>query len=323
MPPELDLHLLRSFVVVAEELHFTRAAGRLHVAQQVLSRDIRRLEAQLGVALFARDTRHVTITAHGERLLEHARALLALNDAALNDLGGVSRPLVVDVIGEALTAQRIVDAARQSTPAFEFTVRFGGGMGAAIPRLLAGRLDVAFGRVEGIGRPFPAELSHQIVRHEPLALLIPDGHPLAERADVPCDLLRGLEVDASVGNDDAPEWVDLAVSLLEAFGGRPSPSHPHVVGTGETARHLQVHGIPILTLSERPAVPGAVLRPLVEPVPTYPWAMVYRRDARHPALAALRSAAAELAVREGWDTTTVTGRPPNTRRDATVLLRRQ
>ncbi|HEY6745432.1 MAG TPA: LysR family transcriptional regulator [Mycobacteriales bacterium] len=303
MPTELDLRLLRSFVAVAEELHFTRAANRLYVAQQALSRDIRRLESQLGTPLFVRSTRRVTLTAEGERLLAHARSLLALNDAAFLELRGAARPLLVDVIGEALTPARIVDAARRAAPQFEFTMRYGGGLGAALPKVLAGRLDVAFGRTEGLGRPFPAELTRRLIRYEPLALLIPDGHPLASLPEVPCDRLRGLEIDASVGNEDAPEWTDLAVSLVEAFGGRPSAAHPHVVGTSETARHLRSHGLPILAMGEGPAVPGAVVSPLVEPVPLYAWAMVSRGDATHPALPALRAAATELAAEEGWKKT--------------------
>ena len=300
MESELDLRLLRAFVAVAEELHFTRAANRLFVAQQALSRDIRRLESQVGARLFARSTRHVTLTADGERLLVHARTLLALNDAALVDLAGATRPLLVDVIGEGLTAARIVDAARLAAPQLEFTLRYGGGMGVALRQLLSGRLDVAFGRTEGLGLPFPSELTRRLVRYEPLALLIPAGHSLAALVDVPLERLRGMEIDASAGNDDAPEWVDLAVSLLEEFGARPSPPHAHVVGANETARHLQSHGLPILTMSECPAVHGAVIRPLVEPVPLYPWAFVHRGDANHPGLAALRSVIRQLAEQEGW-----------------------
>jgi DNA-binding transcriptional LysR family regulator len=297
----LDLRLLRAFVAVAEELHFTRAANRLYVAQQALSRDIRKLESQLGVRLFDRSTRRVALTADGERLLVHARSLLALNDAALKELRGTTRPLVVDVIGDGLTASRIVSAARLAAPDLEFTMRFGGGMGAALPRLLAGRLDVAFGRTEGLGQSFPAELTRRLVRYEPLALLIPDAHPLAALAEVPLERLRGTEIDASVGNDDAPEWVELAVSLLEAFGAHPSPAHLHVIGTSETARHLAQHGLPILTMSECPAVPGGVIRPLVEPVPVYPWAIVHRREAMSPELATLDSVVTELAGTEGWE----------------------
>jgi DNA-binding transcriptional LysR family regulator len=298
--PELDLRLLRAFVTVAEELHFTRAAQRMFVAQQALSRDIRKLESQLGVRLFVRSTRSVTLTTDGERLLVHARGLLALNDAALRDLGGANRPLLVDVIGEGLTAARIVDAARLVAPQYEFTVRYGGGLGAALPQLLAGRLDVAFGRTEGLPLPFPSELTRRLVRYEPLALLLLAEDPLAALEEIPTARLRGLEIDASNGNEDAPEWVDLAVSLCEEYGARASPPHPHVIGPNETARHLQSHGLPILTMSECPPVPGAVVRPLVDPVPLYPWAMVHRADAKHPALATLASVVAELAGEEDW-----------------------
>ena len=301
MRSELDLRLLRVFVTVAEELHFTRAANRLYVAQQALSRDIRRLESQVGSRLFERSTRRVILTAEGERLLVHARTLLALNDAALRELGGATGPLLVDVIGEGLTAARIVDAARRAEPQFEYTVRYGGGMGAALPRLLAGRLDAAFGRTEGLGVPFPAELTRRLVRYEPLALLLLPDHPLAALDSVPLARLRGLEIDTSAGNDDAPEWVNLGDSLLEAFGARPLAPHPHVIGPNETARHLRAHGLPILTMSECPNVPGAVIRPLVEPVPVYPWGIVHRRDAKHPGLATLRATATELAGKEGWE----------------------
>lgn len=302
MRRELDLRLVRAFVAVAEELHFTRAASRLYVAQQALSRDIGRLESQVGARLFNRSTRRVTLTPEGERFLVHARSLLAINDAALDEVGGATRPLLVDVIGEALTAARVVDGAREAAPQYEFTVRYGGGMGAALPPLLAGQLDVAFGRTEGLGTPFPSGLTRRLVRYEPLALLIADDHPLATLEEVPLARLHGMELDASSGNEDAPEWVDLATSLLEAFGARPSAPHPHVVGTNETARHLRSHGLPILTMSERPPVPGAVVRPLVAPVPLYPWAIVHRVDATHPALATLGAVVTELAAKEGWGT---------------------
>jgi DNA-binding transcriptional LysR family regulator len=300
MRSELDLRLLRAFVAVAEELHFTRAASRLFVAQQALSRDIQRLESQLGVRLFVRSTRSVTLTPDGERLLVHARGLLALNDAALRDLGGANRPLLVDVIGEGLTAARIVDAARRAAPQHDFTVRYGGGRGAALPQLLAGRLDVAFGRAAGLPLSFPAELSRRLVRYEPLGLLLLADHPLAALEEIPMDRLRGLEIDASNGNQDAPEWVDLAISLCDAVGARPSPPHPHVIGPNETARHLRSHGLPILTMTECQEVTGAVVRPLVDPIPLYPWAIVHPADAKHAGLATLVSVIEELSAKEGW-----------------------
>ncbi len=74
---------MRYFIAVAEELNFTRAAARLHMAQQPLSAAIRRLETELGVDLFHRTTRRVELTDAGEALLEPARAALQAADDAL------------------------------------------------------------------------------------------------------------------------------------------------------------------------------------------------------------------------------------------------
>jgi DNA-binding transcriptional LysR family regulator len=303
VPDELDLRLLRHFVAVAEELHFTRAAARLYVAQQALSRDVRRLERQLGVPLFTRTTRRVALTPDGERLLVRARELLALHDQTLQELHGADRrrPLLVDLLAEGHTPTRVLRAARERAPRAELVARFHGGFAAALEALLAGRLDVAFGRSEGLGRPFPAErLSRRLVRLEPLALLLPEEHPLAALDAVPMAALRGTRVDASVGNERAAEWVDLGTRLLAAFGAEPSPPHAHAEGLEETVRHLRAEGLPILTLAERPLAPGVVVRPLTEPVALYPWTMVHRRELRHPAMAALHAGVDELAQRERW-----------------------
>jgi DNA-binding transcriptional LysR family regulator len=301
MAGELDLRLLRHFVAVAEELHFTRAAARLYLAQQALSRDIARLERQLGVRLFARTTRRVTLTAEGERLLVRARELLTLHDQTLRELDDHDRPLLVDVLAEGHTPARVLGVARQRVPHTELVARFHGGFGAAIQLLLAGGLDVAFGRSEGLGPPRPTQrLARRLVRLEPLALLLPQEHSLAAMDAVPLAALCGTRVDISAGNEHAPEWVDLGMRLLATFGGRPSPPHPHAEGLEETVRHLRAEGLPILTLLERPVAPGVVVRPLTEPVPLYPWTMVFRRDVRHPGLDALQASADELARREHW-----------------------
>jgi DNA-binding transcriptional LysR family regulator len=302
MTSDLDLRLLRHFVAVAEELHFTRAAARLYLAQQALSRDIARLERQVGVRLFTRTTRRVALTPDGQRLLVRARELLALHDQTLQELHGpdLDRPLLVDLLAEGHTPTRVLEAARRHAPRAELVARFHGGFGAALEPLLAGRLDVAFGRSEGLGRPLPGRLALRLIRLEPLALLLPDEHPLAALDAVPMEALRGTRVDASVGNEHAPEWVDLGTRLLAAFGAEPSPAHLHAEGLEETVRHLRAEGVPILTLLERSLAPGVLVRPLTKPVPLYPWTMVHGRDLRHPGLDALHAGVDELARQERW-----------------------
>jgi DNA-binding transcriptional LysR family regulator len=302
MTDELDLRLLRHFVAVAEELHFTRAAARLYVAQQALSRDIARLERQLGVRLFARTTRRVALTPDGERLLVRARELLALHDQTLQELHDPDdhRSLLVDLLAEGHTPARVLDAARQHAPHAELVARFHGGFGAALELLLAGQLDVAFGRSEGLGQRFPGQLARRLVRLEPLALLLPQEHPLASKDAVPLAAVAGTQIDVSAGNEHAPEWVDLGLRLLAAFGVEPSPAHLHAEGLEETVRHLRAEGLPILTLSERPLATGVVVRPLTQPVALYPWTMVHHRDLRHPGLDALHASIDELARDEHW-----------------------
>ncbi|MEQ4537671.1 MAG: LysR family transcriptional regulator [Billgrantia sp.] len=82
----LDLLLLRSFVSVVEERSFTAAANRLHLTQPAISGHLRRLESQLGKALLERTTRSVQLTPDGERLLGYARAILALNRDAMEEI---------------------------------------------------------------------------------------------------------------------------------------------------------------------------------------------------------------------------------------------
>lgn len=92
---DLDLRKLRYFIAVAEELNFGRAATRLHIAQPVLSRQIRALEAELGVTLLNRDSRGATLTPAGSRLLDGARFLLAEAQALRQLLTQTDIPAVV------------------------------------------------------------------------------------------------------------------------------------------------------------------------------------------------------------------------------------
>ncbi|WP_149181759.1 LysR family transcriptional regulator [Streptomyces sp. TRM49041] len=301
MAPDIEPRLLRAFTAVADELHFTRAAARLYVAQQALSRDIRRLERDLGTELFVRTTRQVTLTADGERLLPYAQAVLTAHDDLTAAFAGTGpRPLLVDLNSPGMSNARVLDLARELAPDCELMARFESGLTGAAAEILAGRLDVSFGRVAGLDAAVRARLDWQPVRYEPMAVILPNDHPLAERAEVELSALAGEALYAGAGNPRTLEWTDLAARLFAEHGVRVAPPAPLAVGVEEFRRVMAKSRTPVLVVVDFQAMPDTVLRPLVAPVPLAPVALVWRKGLRHPGLDALRTAAAELAADENW-----------------------
>jgi DNA-binding transcriptional LysR family regulator len=147
----MELRHLRSFVAVAEELHFGRAAERLHIAQSPLSQQIQRLERQVGAMLFERNRRKVELTDAGNAMLTHAREALAQADlaetAARAAAAGRAGTLRIGFLGSAALAilPRIVPPWRASAP--DATLELvEGSSGEHIRALHDQRLDVAFVR---------------------------------------------------------------------------------------------------------------------------------------------------------------------------------
>ncbi|MEU6882619.1 LysR family transcriptional regulator [Streptomyces sp. NPDC046712] len=297
---DIDPRLLRAFAAVADELHFTRAAARLYVAQQALSRDIRRLERELGTELFVRTTRQVSLTADGERLLPYARRVLAACDELADAFRAATRPLLVDLNGVGFAHGRVLERARELAPEQELMARYESGLTGAAAQILAGRLDVSFGRYGGLEPATRARLASQFVRYEPMAVLLPEDHPLADRDTVPLTALAGESVYAGAGNDRTLEWTDLAARLFAGRGIAVAPPAPMVVGKEEFRRIMAKLRTPALAVVDFPSIPGSVLRPLVDPVPISPVSLVWRKGLRHPGLDALRAAATEIGGREGW-----------------------
>ncbi|RKN07807.1 LysR family transcriptional regulator [Streptomyces radicis] len=301
MPHDTDPRLLRAFVAVAEELHFTRAAARLIVAQQALSRDIRRLEREWGAALFVRDTRHVALTPEAERLLPAVRGLLAAYDQLAGAVAASGdRPLVVDASAPVSTGHRVLAAAREAEPGLEFVARFHSGLARGAAEVAGGRLDVSFGRVAGLPHAVRGGLEHGLVRYERAAVLLPEEHPLAARAEVELAALEGEAVYAAAGNDETAEWTDYARALFAGRGIELAAPFPKIEGEAEFERVVRKRGWSVLASEEFTEVRGMVLRPLTGPVPLIPVSMVWRRGLRHPGLAALTAAARGLAAAEGW-----------------------
>ncbi|WP_283135969.1 LysR substrate-binding domain-containing protein [Rhizohabitans arisaemae] len=177
----MDVGQLRSFLAVAEELHFGRAAERLHIAQPPLSRTIKQLERELGTRLFDRNTRSVRLTSSGQALLGPAReAVEALRRAetavrsADRGVVGLVRIAFAGVSTHRLVA-RLARAVRSRHPGVELELSSQNFAQPAMKRLAQGSTDLALGRWDVI----PVEVSAQVVMADSLVVALPDTHPLA------------------------------------------------------------------------------------------------------------------------------------------------
>jgi DNA-binding transcriptional LysR family regulator len=178
---DLEVRQLRYFVAVAEELHFGRAAERLGMAQPPLSRAIREVERQLGVRLFERTTRAVSLTPAGEVLLRDARRALDAVSAASRRASNAGRPsptlrLALKADFDAGLLPHIIAAYREAPASLPVEVLLGG-RGEQVPALHDGRADVAL-----LPTPFDDRgLDHELLITEPNLVALAVTDPLAAR----------------------------------------------------------------------------------------------------------------------------------------------
>ena len=195
----------------------------------------------------------------------------------------------------------VLQAARDAAPDVDFRGLYSGGMAKTLSHLLAGEIDVGFGRADWTGRRESAALEAEIIRFEPLAVLLPDDHALAGLDVVPLAALEGLEIDVNIDDPASPEWTDLSLQLLALAKARPVAAHPTAIGVAEASHHLRRQGLPILTGLDMADVPGGVVRAIVDPTMLFPWSIVYRRGSEvEPGVAALIEAARSTSQAEGW-----------------------
>ena len=178
----MDVGQLRSFLAVAEELHFGRAAERRHNAQPPLSRTIKQLERELRTSLFDRNTRTVRLTASGQALVGPARevidalrrAELAVRSADEGEVGLV-RIAFAGVSTYRLVA-RLARAVRSRRPGIELELSSQNFAQPVMKKVIQGETDLALGRWDVV----PADVSSEVVMPDSLVLALPDTHPLAE-----------------------------------------------------------------------------------------------------------------------------------------------
>lgn len=172
---------MQYFVAVAEELHFGRAAERLHIAQPSLSHQVRRLEQQLGVSLLERTSRRVELTDAGRKLLTEGRRLLAHSERVTRMVRAASAErLTVGFYGSAASEllPELLRSFGEEHPNVEVSVREL--MLDRIDELLAGGVDVAFTRL----LPGQADLEVEVIASEPRLVALPRGHALAGRSEL-------------------------------------------------------------------------------------------------------------------------------------------
>lgn len=281
----MDFKLLKTFLAVAQHLHYGQAAAELRIAQPHVSRRIKQLEEELGVVLFLRDRRNVRLTQAGEVLRAEARTLLAdadlIRTRTRESADGRRGHLTVSTIGVAMLGAlpAILSDFREHYPQVQLTFREDGSV-VQEEALAQGASDVAF------LHPVPRTdrlFSHLIIEQAELIAAVPAGHRLAgaERIE-----LRELSGDPWVMNpraESAPIY-DRVISACQRAGFSPAvvqEAGPVQVRLGLVAAGFGVHLLPSVWGSLR--YPGVAFVPTAPSI-TFPIACYWRADDPNPLL---------------------------------------
>jgi DNA-binding transcriptional LysR family regulator len=259
----MELRQLRYFLIVADELHFGRAAERLHLTQPPLTVAIRRLESELGVQLFDRTTRRVALTPAGEAFRGRIQAAVTELDDAAGDVAsvaaGLSGRIRVGFVSSAsyTTIPEAIRIFRERRPRVELVLS-PLTSGEQIEQLLDGELDLGLVRDPG---EVPG-LSLELVSTEDLVAVLPEAHQLTMRNEVGPEDLEG-EPMILFPYRLMPGFV---ARVLRLFDGLPtSPVVAQQAIHQETVLGLVAAGLGLSILPEsvqRFQMPGVVTRPI-------------------------------------------------------------
>jgi DNA-binding transcriptional LysR family regulator len=293
----MELRHLRYFQAVAEEQHLGRAAQRLHVSASPLSRQVRELESELGVALFERVGRGLRLTSAGALFLRKARALLAELERAVASVrgaaSGASTRLAMAVDETRTYAELLPDVIgglRAQDPALELDLAVMSSRDQ-LRALEAGHLDAGFGHL----RPRSAALASERLFTERVVLAVPRAHPLARRqAITPAQLVQVPFVASPRAPADEEDGSPLRV--LQEHGIRLDVVLE--AASAATRLSLVAAGVGLCFALESASTPRqVVLRPLSR-VPLLTEAhLVWRKDGATGAVRALRELARAARAR--------------------------
>jgi len=259
----MDLKLLRSFLVLAEELHFGRAATRLHLTQPPLSKQIVQLEDTLGVRLFERNRRGVRRTAAGDALVIEARRLIAQAEQAASVVRQVARGefarvrIAFNASVLFMDVEHLVRVLRTRMPSLDCTWEE---MGSAeqFEALRQDRIDVGFAQppqsLQGLSTFAFARI--------PMVVALPADHRLASRRAVPLRLLEDEDF-VLAPREVGPGFFDLVIGACVSAGFSPRIRHHarHLLTTLSLVATSGAVSLVPRTLA-RASLPGVALRPI-------------------------------------------------------------
>ncbi|MBF2026877.1 MAG: LysR family transcriptional regulator [Oscillatoriales cyanobacterium C42_A2020_001] len=274
----MELRHLHYFIAVAEELNFSRAAERLHMAQPPLSQQIRQLETELGFQLFHRTKRQVQLTEAGQTFLVEVQQVLQQLDHAVHvgrqaSRGEVGQLAIGFVSSTAYNVlPPILQAFRRQVPNVtlelqELTTR------EQLQALVEGKLDVGFARPP-VEQP---ELATATIFREPLMVALPDSHPLQKRDQVS---VRSLANEPFIlfPRVVAPGLYDPIISLCLQVGFSPQVVQEAIQMQTIVSLVAAEMGVAIVPLSlQNLQRQGVIYKPLQDSTPMVEVLMIWRK----------------------------------------------
>lgn len=287
---------MRCFVAVAEELHFGRAANRMHMTQPPLSRQVQLLERGLGIQLLERSNRSVKLTAAGQGFLRDARHILAFSDQAADGARRLARgeagnlTLGFTAVSAYQMIPRLLAKAAEELPGLQFTLKEMVSS-AQLEALASHRVDVGFVRQVSDGDALDA----QLISREPLIVALPESHPLAQQ---PAIAVHDLDQQPFVmyAADEGRYFYDCIAGLFAMTGVTPR----YVYHLGQTHSVVSMVkaglGVAIVPASAMQLhSENLAFRPLRDAELHAELYMVSRMDNDNPALPAFRRLVMPLA----------------------------
>ncbi|HMO47600.1 MAG TPA: LysR family transcriptional regulator [Rubrivivax sp.] len=290
----MEFRHLRYFLVLADELHFGRAAQRLSITQPPLSLNIQQLEASVGARLFDRDSKGVRLTAAGVAFREAARALLARADEArllAHEIGaGLVGRLRVGFVGSVLFRGLPQGLARfqAEQPRIEVALVEMNSQ-EQLDALMRDEIDLGFVHTPQV----PAAVHTELLHEDQFLCCLPATHPLAQRRKVPLLALRD-EPFVLFSRRASPDYHARIVAMCADFGFQPLLRHEVRHWLSVVSLVAQGLGVAVVPAPlQRSGMAGAVFRPLADaalPSPVYcAWKSAVDQPARDRFVQTLRA----------------------------------